>query len=102
MTLLIICLDKAKKVRQYKFITMSIQLQKSTIVKQLELVHDEDLLKSIQNLLDFGLRHQSNETDFVIEDDAKKMVLQRLDDYHKNPDDVMDFDVLIDKMRKSI
>ena len=81
---------------------MNIQLQKSTIVQQLELVHDSDLLNSIQNLLDFGLRHQPIETDFVINEDTQKMVLQRMDDYYKNPDDVIDFDVLIDKMRKSI
>lgn len=81
---------------------MNIQLQKSTIIHQLELVHDSDLLKTIQNLLDFGLRHQVVETDFVIGDDTQKMVLQRMDDYYKNPDDVIDFDVLIDKMRKSI
>lgn len=81
---------------------MNIQLQKTNIIKQIEFINDVDLLKSIQNLLDFGLRHQSMETDFVIDDDTKKMVLQRVDDYYKNPDDVIDFDTVIDKMRKSI
>ncbi len=81
---------------------MDIQLQKSTIKQQLELVHDSDLLKSIQNLLDFGLKNQTIETDFVIDDDTQKMVLQRMHDYYKNPDDVIDFDRMIDKMRKSI
>ncbi len=44
---------------------MNIQTQKYTIVQQLELVHDADLLKSIQNLLDFGLRTQSIKTNFL-------------------------------------
>jgi hypothetical protein len=81
---------------------MNIQLQNFTIVQQLELVHDSDLLNSIQNLLDFGLKHQPIETDFLIEDATKKMVAQRMDDYYKNPDDGMEFDILIDKMRKSL
>jgi hypothetical protein len=81
---------------------MDIQLQKSKIIKQIELVHDSDLLKSIQNLLDFELSNQPSENDFEIENETKKMVIQRMEDYYKNHDDVMDFNVLIDKMRKSI
>jgi hypothetical protein len=81
---------------------MNILLQKSNLIKQIELINDADLLKSIQNLLDFGLKHQITNKDFIVDDATQKMVMQRMENYYKNPDDVIDFDTVINNMRKSI
>ena len=37
---------------------MNIQLQKSTLIKQIEFINDVELLKSIKTMVEFGLKHQ--------------------------------------------
>ena len=80
---------------------MNIQLQKSTLIKQIELINDTDLLKSIKTMVDYGLKHQVPDN-FELSDKTKKMLDKRLADYYKNPNDVKDFDELLEELEKSI
>lgn len=80
---------------------MDIQLQKSKLIKQIEFINDADLLDSIKTMVDYGLKHQAPDT-FELSDATKKMLDERLADYYKNPDDVKDFDELLEELEKSI
>ena len=52
---------------------MNIQLQKSTLIKQIELINDSELLKSIKTIVDYGLKHQAPNS-FELSDKTKKNV----------------------------
>ncbi|MBK6273881.1 MAG: hypothetical protein KA174_10675 [Chitinophagales bacterium] len=80
---------------------MNIQLQKSTLIKQIELINDSELLKSIKTIVDYGLKHQAPNS-FELSDKTKKMLDDRLADYYKNADDVKDFDELLEELEKSL
>lgn len=44
----------------------------------------------------------SQEEHFELSDETKKMLDQRLESYHKNPDDVFDFDQLLEELDNEV
>ncbi len=57
---------------------MNIQLQKSAIIKQIELINDVDLLKTIKSVIDYGMKNNaSSEQDLVVPEWHKQMVRER-------------------------
>ena len=80
---------------------MNIQLQKSTLIKQIEFINDVELLKSIKTMVEFGLKHQIPVA-YELSDVNKKMLDERLADYYKNPNDVEDFDELLDELERNL
>ena len=76
---------------------MNIELQKSALIKQIELINDTDLLTALKSVIDYGLKHNaSDEPDFVVPEWHKEIVRER----RKNakPEDYIDWDTMTQKL----
>jgi hypothetical protein len=76
---------------------MDIQLQKSTIIKQIELINDSDLLKAVKSVIDYGLKNNAiTEQDFVVPEWHKNIVRERRKNAKR--EDYTDWNTLVKKL----
>jgi hypothetical protein len=76
---------------------MDIQLQKSTIIKQIELINDSDLLKAVKSVIDYGLKNNAiTEQDFVVPEWHKNIVRERRKNAKR--EDYTDWNALVKKL----
>jgi hypothetical protein len=78
---------------------MNIQLQKSTIIKQIELINDVDLLKTVKSVIDYGLKNNAvNEQDLIVPEWHKEIVRERKK--NAKPEDYIDWNILENQLDK--
>lgn len=57
---------------------MNLQLQKSSLIKKIELINDADLLKTVKSIIDYGLKNKDMEVqELIIPEWQKKIVRDR-------------------------
>lgn len=57
---------------------MNLQLQKSSLIKKIELINDADLLKTVKSIIDYGLKNKDMEAqELIIPEWQKKIVRDR-------------------------
>jgi hypothetical protein len=76
---------------------MNIQLQKSNLIKQIELIDDVDLLKTIKSIIDYGLKNNATiEQDLVVPEWHKEIVRERRKNAKR--EDYTNWDILEDQL----
>ncbi|HNW91167.1 MAG TPA: hypothetical protein PKN48_16025 [Bacteroidales bacterium] len=78
---------------------MNIQAERSQIVEQINHVTDINLLKAIKNLLAFASAKEKV-YDFIVSDEQKKLVRERVKKYEANPDNVMTWNEIEAKIKR--
>ncbi len=77
---------------------MNIQAERSQIIEQINHISDINLLKAIKNLLAFASAKEKV-YDFIVSEDQKEMVRERVKDYETNPDNVMTWNEIETKIK---
>ncbi|MBK7137966.1 MAG: hypothetical protein IPH74_02605 [Bacteroidetes bacterium] len=78
---------------------MNIQLQKSNLIKQIELINDVDLLKTVKSIIDYGLKNSATiEQDLVVPEWHKEIVLERRKNAKR--EDYIDWNTMMQKLEK--
>ena len=78
---------------------MNIQLQKSNLIKQIELINDVDLLKTVKSIIDYGLKNSATiERDLVVPEWHKEIVLERRKNAKR--EDYIDWNTMMQKLEK--
>ena len=78
---------------------MNIQLQKSNLIKQIELIDDVDLLKTVKSIIDYGLKNSATiEQDLVVPEWHKEIVLERRKNAKR--EDYIDWNTMMQKLEK--
>jgi hypothetical protein len=78
---------------------MNIQLQKSNLIKQIELIDDVDLLKAVKSIIDNGLKNNATlGQDLVVPEWHKEIVLERRKNAKR--EDYIDWDTMMQKLKK--
>lgn len=77
---------------------MNIQAERNQIVEQINHITDINLLKAIKNLLAFASAKEKV-YDFIVSDDQKKTVRERVKEYETNPDNVMTWNDIEEKIK---
>ena len=71
-------------------IIMNIQTKKAIIIEQFKQVNDLNLIKAIQNMLDYAKKKEKD--DFDISEIHKKLVMERFEKVRKKPERLLDWD----------
>jgi hypothetical protein len=69
---------------------MNVQVQKAIIIEQFKQVDDVNLINAIQNLLDFALSKEKENSD--IPEAHQKLVMERFNKSRENPETLLDWD----------
>jgi len=69
---------------------MNIQTKKAIIIEQFKQVNDLNLIKAIQNMLDYAKKKEKD--DFDISEIHKKLVMERFEKVRKKPERLLDWD----------
>ena len=78
---------------------MNIQLQKSTIIKQIEKINDADLLKTVKSVIDYGLKNNVVvEKDLIVPEWHKDIVSERKK--NAKPENYTDWNILENQLDK--
>lgn len=79
---------------------MNIQLQKSNLIKQIELINDVDLLKTVKSIIDYGLKNSATieQEDLVVPEWHKEIVLERRKNAKR--EDYIDWNTMMQKLEK--
>ncbi len=79
---------------------MNIQIQKSTIIKQIELINDSDLLKTVKSVIDYGLKNNAVvEQDLVVPEWHKEIVRERRKNTKR--EDYIDWNTMMQKLESN-
>jgi len=72
---------------------MNVKAEKAIILKKIEKINDVNLIRAIENMLDYALKKEMKEKDFIEVPKAhQKLVLERFDKVRKDPDRLLDWD----------
>ena len=78
---------------------MNIKLQKSNLIKQIQLINDVDLLKTVKSIIDYGLKNSATiEQDLVVPEWHKEIVLERRKNAKR--EDYIDWNTMMQKLEK--
>jgi hypothetical protein len=69
---------------------MNIQAERNNIIEQLNQVNDINILKAIKNLLAFASTKEKV-FDFIVSEEQKEVVRQRVKEYEANPENVLEW-----------
>jgi hypothetical protein len=73
---------------------MNIQAQKAIIIEQFKRVEDENLISAIKSMLDYAFQNENKE----IPDAHQKLVNERFEKVRKNPERLLDWEEVRDKL----
>ncbi len=77
---------------------MNIKTERNNIIEQLNHVNDINILKAIKNLLDFTASKEKV-FDFIVSEEQKEMVRQRVKEYENNPGNVLEWNDIEAKLK---
>ena len=77
---------------------MNIKTERNNIIEQLNHVNDINILKAIKNLLDFAASKEKV-FDFIVSEEQKEMVRQRVKEYENNPGNVLEWNDIEAKLK---
>ncbi len=69
---------------------MNVKAQKAMIIEQVKQVNDENLIKSIKNMLDYAIKKEQESID--VPEAHQKLVMERFDKVRNNPERLLDWD----------
>lgn len=73
---------------------MNIQAQKAIIIEQFKRVEDENLISAIKSMLDYAFQKENKE----IPEAHQKLVNERFEKVRKNPERLLDWEEVRDKL----
>jgi hypothetical protein len=77
---------------------MNIKTERNLIIEQLNHIDDINILKAIKSLLAYASKKEKV-FDLIVSDEQKELVRQRVKDYEINPENVLSWNEIEEKLK---